>query len=101
VAHPRLAQVSEGVHEPAHARAPGAIWCVEHLRVGSQCAIAARSSDPLSEWESRLTTMTAPFEMHWVDGGDHSFHVLKSSGRNDAAVLDEIGDVSARWIDQP
>ena len=45
-----------------------------------------------------LTTVTAPWEMHWVEGADHSFHVLKSSGRNDAAVLDEIGDASARWL---
>jgi hypothetical protein len=36
--------------------------------------------------------------MHWLDGADHSFHVLKSSGRNDAAVLAEVGEVSARWL---
>ena len=48
--------------------------------------------------ERALTTVTAPWEMRWVDGADHSFHVLKSSGRNDAAVLDEIGDASARWL---
>jgi uncharacterized protein len=45
-----------------------------------------------------LTTVTAPWEMHWLDGADHSFHVLKSSGRNDAAVLAEVGDVSERWL---
>ena len=28
--------------------------------------------------------------MHWLDGADHSFHVT-SSGRDDGAVLDEIG----------
>jgi hypothetical protein len=43
--------------------------------------------------------MTAPLEMHWVDGADHSFHVLKSSGRTDAQVLDEIGVVSAGWVE--
>src|SRR5216110_9278 len=30
--------------------------------------------------------------LHLVDGGDHSFHVLKRSGRTDAAVMDEIAD---------
>jgi uncharacterized protein len=45
-----------------------------------------------------LQTVTAPWEMHWLDGADHSFHVLKSSGRNDAAVLAEVGDVSERWL---
>jgi predicted alpha/beta-hydrolase family hydrolase len=48
--------------------------------------------------ERVLTTVTAPWEMHWLEGADHVFHVLKSSGRNDAAVLDEAGDVSARWL---
>lgn len=45
-----------------------------------------------------LTTISAPWEMHWLDGADHSFHVLKSSGRTDAEVLTEVGDVSERWL---
>jgi predicted alpha/beta-hydrolase family hydrolase len=49
--------------------------------------------------ERAVATMTAPVEMHWVEGGDHSFHVLKSSGRTGAQVLDEIADVSGRWIE--
>jgi hypothetical protein len=36
--------------------------------------------------------------MHWLEGADHSFHVLKSSGRTDADVLTEIQDVSSRWL---
>jgi predicted alpha/beta-hydrolase family hydrolase len=48
--------------------------------------------------ERAVATVTAPWELHWLDGADHSFHVLKSSGRNDAAVLDEVGDVSERWL---
>jgi predicted alpha/beta-hydrolase family hydrolase len=47
-----------------------------------------------------LTTVTCPWEMHWIEGADHSFHVLKSSGRSDAAVLDEVGEVGARWLGQ-
>jgi predicted alpha/beta-hydrolase family hydrolase len=50
--------------------------------------------------EQALATVTAPWEMHWVDGADHSFHVLKSSGRSDAQVMEEIGAVSARWLSQ-
>ena len=45
-----------------------------------------------------LTTVTAPWEMQWLEGADHSFHVLKSSGRNDAAVLAEVGSVSTEWL---
>ena len=38
--------------------------------------------------------------LHLVDGGDHSFHVLKRSGRTDAAVMDEIADAIAEWSAQ-
>jgi predicted alpha/beta-hydrolase family hydrolase len=48
--------------------------------------------------ERVLGTVTAPWEMHWLQGADHSFHVLKSSGRNDAAVLAEVAEVAARWL---
>lgn len=33
--------------------------------------------------------------LHVVEGGDHSFKVLKRSGRTDGEVLDEIGDAVA------
>jgi predicted alpha/beta-hydrolase family hydrolase len=49
--------------------------------------------------ERALQTVTAEWTMHWLEGADHSFHVLKSSGRNDAAVLDEVGDATRAWID--
>jgi predicted alpha/beta-hydrolase family hydrolase len=37
--------------------------------------------------------------LHVVDGGDHSFKVLKRSGRTEAAVLAEIADTTAAWLD--
>ena len=36
--------------------------------------------------------------MRWLEGADHSFHVLKSSGRTDSQVLAEIGDASEQWL---
>lgn len=33
-----------------------------------------------------------------VEGADHSFHVLKRSGRTDEEVLDEICGVFAEWV---
>ena len=48
--------------------------------------------------EQVLTRVQPTFTMHWLDGADHSFHVLRSSGRNDAAVLDEVGEVTERWL---
>ena len=49
--------------------------------------------------ERALTTVTTNWTMHWLDGADHSFHVLKRSGRTDADVLDEIGRTSRAWLD--
>jgi predicted alpha/beta-hydrolase family hydrolase len=36
-------------------------------------------------------------KLHVVEGADHSFHVPKKSGRNDAEVLVELAGVFARW----
>ncbi|HEU4746903.1 MAG TPA: alpha/beta family hydrolase [Gemmatimonadaceae bacterium] len=47
--------------------------------------------------EAALRTVTTEWEMHWIEGADHSFHVLKSSGRNDSDVLGEIGTVAQAW----
>ncbi len=37
--------------------------------------------------------------LHVVEGADHSFHVLKRSGRTDEEVLDELVDSTRAWID--
>jgi len=37
------------------------------------------------------------WQMHWLEGADHSFHVLKSSGRTDAQVMDEVSRVAGQW----
>ncbi|MBA2687536.1 MAG: dienelactone hydrolase family protein [Gemmatimonadaceae bacterium] len=50
--------------------------------------------------ERALTTVTTDWTMHWLDGADHSFHVLKSSGRNDAQVLAEAGAAASSWVEQ-
>jgi predicted alpha/beta-hydrolase family hydrolase len=50
--------------------------------------------------ERALKTVTAPWDMQWIQGADHSFHVLKSSGTNDAAVMDLIAASSAAWLAQ-
>lgn len=34
----------------------------------------------------------------WVEGADHGFHVLKRSGRTDADVLQEVGEVVSKWM---
>ena len=47
--------------------------------------------------ESVLPRLRPTFDMHWLEGADHSFHVLKSSGKTDAQVLEEVASASERW----
>jgi hypothetical protein len=46
---------------------------------------------PLCERLGRRATL------HVVDGGDHSFNVLKRSGRTRDEVIDEICDAVSGW----
>ena len=48
--------------------------------------------------ESVLARVTTRWEMHWLEGADHGFHVLRSSGRTDAEVLAEVGAATQRWV---
>ena len=50
--------------------------------------------------EGVLKTVQPTFRMHWIQGADHSFHVLKSSGRTDADVMREIGSVAGEWANR-
>jgi len=77
------------------------------LRDAHLPAITARvlcingTRDPFSDrqlMEKTLSRLGANWRMHWVDGADHSFHVLKSSGRNDQDVMAEVGDTIQQWV---
>ncbi len=68
------------------------------IEVPVLCFCGAR--DPFctpSLMDKAVTTVKTDWEMHWVDGADHSFHVPKSSGRTDADVIKEVGETTARW----
>jgi predicted alpha/beta-hydrolase family hydrolase len=45
-----------------------------------------------------LPRLQPSWTMHWIDRADHSLHVPKSSGRNDRAVLEEIGAAVRTWL---
>jgi predicted alpha/beta-hydrolase family hydrolase len=47
--------------------------------------------------EGVVDRLTARWTMHWLEGADHSFRVLKSSDRSDAEVLGEIAEACAAW----
>ena len=48
--------------------------------------------------EGAIAGVRTDWTMRWLDGADHSFHVLKSSGRTDADVLKEVADAAAAWL---
>ena len=48
--------------------------------------------------QKALESVQADWTMHWIEGADHSFRVPKSSGRSEAHVYEEIGDVCRRWL---
>jgi predicted alpha/beta-hydrolase family hydrolase len=47
--------------------------------------------------ERAVDRLTGGWTMHWLEGADHSFHVLKSSGKSDGDVLNEIAEACATW----
>jgi uncharacterized protein len=61
---------------------------------GTRDALAELSLlEPVVKGLGRVATL------HLVDEADHSFHVLKRSGRNDREVMDEVLDAFAAWVD--
>jgi hypothetical protein len=48
--------------------------------------------------ERAIEHVQTRWEMHWLEGADHSFHVLKRAGRTDADVLREVGEASEHWV---
>ena len=47
-----------------------------------------------------LTKLGNRAALHIVEGAEHSFHMLKSSGRTDAEILKELARVTADWIEK-
>jgi predicted alpha/beta-hydrolase family hydrolase len=48
--------------------------------------------------EGVVDRLTDRWTMHWLEGADHSFHVLKTSGRSDGDVLSEIAEACTTWV---
>lgn len=73
----------------------------EHLRaVRAPMLFVQGTRDRLADLELLrpiVTGMGPRAALHVIEGGDHSFHVLKRSGRTAAQALDEIADAVARF----
>jgi uncharacterized protein len=53
----------------------------------------------LSLLEPAVESLGSRATLQLLDGADHSFHVLKSSGRNDREVMGEALDAFAAWAE--
>jgi uncharacterized protein len=49
--------------------------------------------------EGVIVKLRANWQMHWLEGADHSFYVLKKSGRTNEDVMDEVSGATAQWLD--
>lgn len=55
--------------------------------------------DPLCDRDLMEGVSKPPsWRMHWLEGADHSFRVLKSSGRTEDDLYREVAQVSRDWL---
>ena len=85
---------------PLHAAGKSGTERADHLQdVRVPMLFLQGTRDSLADLESIRTVckgLGRRARLHVVDGGDHSFHVLKRSGRTDEEVQDELaGEVAA------
>lgn len=72
---------------------------LSRIRAPVLCLNGTRDTLCRRDLMERVVDAIGPsWEMHWIEGADHSFRVAKSSGRTDADVLAELTDASARWL---
>jgi hypothetical protein len=87
---------------PLHAPGKPGRARADHLReVDLPMLFLQGTRDPLAdlgELRPVLAELGDRAQLHVVEGGDHSFHVLKRTGRTDAEVLDDICARVVKWI---
>jgi predicted alpha/beta-hydrolase family hydrolase len=89
---------------PLHAPGkPGRERAAHLLAVDLPMLFLQGTRDPLAnlgELKPVLDELGDRAQLHVVEGGDHSFHVPKRSGRSDEDVLDELVARVARWVEE-
>jgi predicted alpha/beta-hydrolase family hydrolase len=68
------------------------------IRVPVLCFNGTRDALCRRDLMEQASARLSGWDVRWLEGADHSFRVLKSSGRTGAGVLQEIGEASARWL---
>jgi predicted alpha/beta-hydrolase family hydrolase len=86
---------------PLHAPGRPQQLRIDHLpaiRVPALCLSGTRDPFCTPDLMTRTLAGLGPnWRMHWLEGADHSFHVLKRSGRTNEMVLAEAANEVSRW----
>ncbi len=89
---------------PLHPQGEPGIERAEHLaRVTTPMLFLQGTRDKMADMDLMrpvVEKLGPVATLHVVEGGDHSFEVLKRSGRSDADVLDELARVTAAWAEK-
>lgn len=87
---------------PLHAPGKESIERAEHLfNVTVPMLFLQGTRDKLAKLDLLkpiVTKLGGKAELSIIEGADHSFHLLKSSGRSDDEVLKEIAKIVREWI---
>lgn len=88
---------------PLHAPGKPSATRAEHLeRVAPPMLFLQGTRDTLADlslWRPLCAKLGPRATLHIVETADHSFHVLKRSGRTDAEVLRELARTTASWAE--
>jgi predicted alpha/beta-hydrolase family hydrolase len=86
---------------PLHPPKQPATKRADHLaKVGVPMLFLQGTRDPLADLallRPIATSLGSQAQLHILDTADHSFHVLKSSGRTDSEILRELARTTAVW----
>jgi predicted alpha/beta-hydrolase family hydrolase len=87
---------------PLHPPGSPGVERAEHLdKVNVPMLFLQGTRDHLADLDliTGVTSKLAPLAtLHVEDGADHSFHVLKRSGRTDAEVMAALADRIQSWV---
>ena len=71
---------------------------LERIRMPVLCVNGTRDALCTRDlMERAIRPLGSRWTMHWLGGADHSFRVLKRSGRSEGDVLDEMADAYSVW----
>ncbi|MGQ0544067.1 MAG: alpha/beta hydrolase family protein [Betaproteobacteria bacterium] len=68
------------------------------IKVPVLCFNGTRDALCRRELMEKALEKAQAWTMHWLEGADHSFKVLKSSGRREEDVLAEISAAIQKWV---